>query len=310
MDVAGVALPLVELGHERQRAALLRRDLLGAGLVQRVLVGRGQGVLVAQRDLLLAQVALALAGLDPHPRAGHPGADPPQHRLDRAGAEHGVVDVVVGCRLEVAVPRAPGLLVGRPEQQELELGADVGRPAALGEPVELAAQHLPRRGGDRRPVRPGQVGEHAHRAGVPRDPADRREVGDEGHVAVAAVPRGRGVAADGVHVDVDGEQVVAALGGVRQHLVEEVVGVGALAREPALHVGHGEHDGVDGAGGDLAGELGEVEAAGQPPRPARRLPRAHTAASSRSMAASSSAVPCTFGPVNHFRAEANQYTVA
>ena len=57
--------------------------------------------------------------------------------------------------------------------------------------------------------------------GVPRDPAQGGEVGAHDEVAVAALPGRHRVAVDGVHVDVDGEQVVAALGAVRQDLVEE-----------------------------------------------------------------------------------------
>ena len=53
-------------------------------------------------------------------------------------------------------------------------------------------------------------------ARLPRGAPQRVEVEDEHHVAVAALPRGHRVAVDGVHVDVDGEQVVAALGAVRR----------------------------------------------------------------------------------------------
>ncbi len=74
---------------------------------------------------------------------------------------------------------------------------------------------------------------------------DRVVVGHELHVAVALLPRGDGVAVDGVHVDVDREEVVAALGARLQRDVQEVLPVQALALEPALHVGEGEHDGVD-----------------------------------------------------------------
>src|SRR3712207_7574048 len=47
---------------------------------------------------------------------------------------------------------------------------------------------------------------------------------------------------------VDGEQVVAALGGVLGHLAEEVRRRHPLALQAPLHVGDGEEHRVDGAG--------------------------------------------------------------
>jgi hypothetical protein len=69
VDVARVALALVELRHERDRVALLGRELLGAVLVDRVRVGGRQRVLVGEVDLVLAEVALALGVLDREPAA-------------------------------------------------------------------------------------------------------------------------------------------------------------------------------------------------------------------------------------------------
>src|SRR4030095_12138968 len=74
VDVAGVALALVVLGHEGQAGAVLGGDLLGPVLVDDVPVGGGQGVGVAEGDLVLAVVALALGRLDPHARPGPGGA--------------------------------------------------------------------------------------------------------------------------------------------------------------------------------------------------------------------------------------------
>ena len=118
---------------------------------------------------------------------------------------------------------------------------------ALGEPGELAAQDLARRGDDLGAVAPLDVGEQHDRALLPRDRAQRVEVGDHLEVAVAALPRRHRVAADGLHVDVDGEQVVAALGAVLEHLVEEVLRGQPLALEAPLHVGDREQHGVDRA---------------------------------------------------------------
>jgi hypothetical protein len=50
-------------------------------------------------------------------------------------------------------------------------------------------------------------------------------------------------------------KVVAALGVVLQHLVEEVAGGQPLALESALHVGDGEQHRVDAPGVDLGSQL-------------------------------------------------------
>ena len=89
---------------------------------------------------------------------------------------------------------------------------------------------------------PGEVGEQQRGAGVPRHAAQRAQVGAQGEVAVAALPGRHRVAVDGVHVDVDGEQVVAAFGAVRSDVVEEVLRVEPLALQPPLHVGDRQDD--------------------------------------------------------------------
>lgn len=248
--MAGVAFQLVVLGHEGEGHALLGGDLLGAGLVDGVLVAGDQGLVVAEGDLVLAGVALALGGLDGEAGAGHLVADAAQQGFDAAGAEDGVVDVVLVGRGQAAVVRVPGVFVGVPEDDELQLGADLCGVPVSGEPLQLAAQDLAGRGEHRGAVLPGEVGDGHRGALVPGEPAQGGRVGAHGEVAVAAVPGGHGVAVDGVHVGVHGEEVVAALGAVFQDLVEEEPGGEPLALEAALHVGEGEDDGVDVTGGD------------------------------------------------------------
>ena len=254
--MAGAALALVELRHERQRLALLGGDLLGHGLVDRVVVAGGQCVGVQEPDLVLAEVALALGALDVQPGVVHDVADLPQKRLDAGRADDRVVDVVLVDRREVAVAGVGGRLVRRVERDELELGARQGHPALRGCLVELGVEDRARRLDDGGVVEPDEVALD-HRGGrqVGEHP-DRALVHGELHVAVAALPRGDRVAADRVHVDVDGEQVVAALGAVLDHDVREVAPVQAFALEPTLHVGEGDDDGVDVAGVDAADELG------------------------------------------------------
>ncbi|BFO20058.1 hypothetical protein SHKM778_64460 [Streptomyces sp. KM77-8] len=81
--MAGVALALVVLRHEGERDALLGGDLLGAGLVDGVLVAGDQGLVVAEGDLVLAGVALALGGLDGESGGGHLVADTAQQGSTR-----------------------------------------------------------------------------------------------------------------------------------------------------------------------------------------------------------------------------------
>ena len=110
---------------------------------------------------------------------------------------------------------------------------------------ELAAQDLARRDAHVGAVLPGDVGEAHHGALLPGHRPQRREVRAQDEVAVAALPGEHRVAVDGRHVDVDAEQVVAALGAVLGDLGEEVAGGQALALQPALHVGEREQDRVD-----------------------------------------------------------------
>ena len=76
----------------------------------------------------------------------------------------------------------------------------------------------------------------------------RGEVGDEVDVAVAEVPAGELVAGHRLHLEVGGEQVVAAVGAVGGHVLEEEVGREALAAQPAVVVGEAGDDRVDLAG--------------------------------------------------------------
>jgi hypothetical protein len=98
VDVAGVPLGLVELRHERERHPFLGSDLLGAGLVDDMVVGGPERLVVAEGDLVLPEVALTLRRLHHHARRSHLVADTPQQRLDPTGPEDRVVDVVAVCR--------------------------------------------------------------------------------------------------------------------------------------------------------------------------------------------------------------------
>ena len=185
-----------------------------------------------------------------------PQPDVAQQRLHPGRRQHRVVDVVVGGRCKPAVALRPGLAKSVVEHHELQLGADVGHQAALGEPVDLAVEDAARGLGHRIAVDPGQVGHHHRGAGQPRQQPQCREVGCHHHVAVAGLPARDGVTVDGVHVDVDGEQVVTTLGAVRGDVLDEQPGRHPLAGQPALHVAERDDDGVDVTGGHQRLQLG------------------------------------------------------
>ena len=239
---------VVGLRHEGDRAALLVRDLLGAVLVDDVVVGRAQGVREAEVDLVLPRPRLALRALDPHAGALHLRPDPPQQRLVVGRGEDVVVEDVRHGRRQVAVVLRVRLLVALAEEEELELGADHRREAQPLRPLDLPPEHLPRRGRDGGAAVPEHVAEDEHRPLEPGDAAERGEIRLEAEVAVAALPARDLVAGHGVHLHLEREQVVAALDRVAGvQLVEEELGVEALAHQAALHVREGRDDGVDDA---------------------------------------------------------------
>ena len=99
-----------------------------------------------------------------------------------------VVEDVRHRRRQVAVVLRARLLVGVLEQEELELGAEHRRVPELRRALDLALQHLSRRGSDRRPVGPFDVAEHERRPFEPRDAPQRGHVRPRREVAVAALP--------------------------------------------------------------------------------------------------------------------------
>ena len=130
---------------------MLVGDLLGAVLVDGVVVAGDAGVVVAECDLLLTEVALALDALAVHPGAGHAQPDVAQQRLHPRRREHRVVDVVVGRRCQPAVAGRPGITVGVVEDHELQFGADVGHQPLVGQPGDLLVEDAARRLGYRLP---------------------------------------------------------------------------------------------------------------------------------------------------------------
>ena len=143
---------------------------------------------------MLAEVALALGHSTVSPAAYIVVADVAQQRLDPAGAEDRVVDVVLVGRRQAAVAAVAGLLVGVVEDDELQLGAGEGDAArARRRRVDLGPQDLPRAtGATGRAVEPGEVAlDHRRCRAAAAASRSVSRSSDELHVAVALLPRAR-----------------------------------------------------------------------------------------------------------------------
>jgi hypothetical protein len=173
----------------------------------------------------------------------------------RASAEQRVVDVVEVRGIEIAIALVPRGLVAVAEDDELELGPGERAPTAFRQPRELPAQDLPWRGEHLAAVKPREIGDANGGAVLPGDDPQRVEIGLHQEVAVTALPRGHRKPGDGRHVDVDGEQVVAALRAVLSNVIDEVLGDEALSHQTPLHVRDREKNGVDGTARDLLSKL-------------------------------------------------------
>ena len=84
-----------------------------------------------------------------------------------------------------------------------------------------------------------------HRAWQPGRHAQRGHVRDHHHVAIAGIPRGELVALNGVVLNVDSQEVVAAFCTVVGDVLQEVPCGDALPDQATLHVGEGHDHGVD-----------------------------------------------------------------
>ena len=122
VTVAAVACAVVELGHEREALAVLVGDLLGPVVVGRVVVAGGDHLVVAERHLLLAEVALALRTLAVRAGAVHAEPDRPHQWLHPAAGTDRVVDVVTRGSDEAVVAARERLATAAVDDLELELG--------------------------------------------------------------------------------------------------------------------------------------------------------------------------------------------
>ncbi len=99
-----------------------------------------------------------------------------------------------------------------------------------------------------------RIGDHQRRALEPGAFHQRGEIGLDDEIAIALLPIGRRIAGHRFHVDIVGEQVIAAMGFIHGGLEKEG-GEEALADQPPLHVGKGHEHGIDPAGRNIFPKL-------------------------------------------------------
>ena len=256
MDVAATTgLFGGRLGHERHADAKGIGQFLEAVLHDRVPVGHFEDCGVADVQFVLAPPPLPFRTLDRNPATGQSAAGFTHVALDAGPLQEVVVLDVPTSGLQTAVTLGLGVPVGVVEKEELQLRGTHGGVAGRAAARHLTGEHRARCDFDRFGRLPsGDVGEDDHTAVGPRRPAQRRDVGDHVEVAVAALPVGEAVARHGIHLHVDGQQVVTCVGAVVQALLQEEPGVESLAQQPPVTVGEGDDHRVDLTGVDQRAE--------------------------------------------------------
>ena len=237
VDMSGRASSvLVPLGQERDAVALLPGNFLHRMLGDGVIVGAEHGGRVADVQLLLPGLGLALGVFHRDARVVEMVAHRAHHMLFLGGGEDVVVLVIGGDRLQIAEAGLADLVEALLEQEELQLRRHHRLKAHVLQPGHLPLQQG---AGRMRHVGVGvvilHVAQHHHRALQPAEAADGGQIRLHHIVAIAARPAGRGIAFDRVHFKVRCQQIVAAMGLVIG-AVDEVARVEALAHQAALHV--------------------------------------------------------------------------
>ena len=180
----------VGLGHEGERHALLGGDLLRARSCRSTwLSARAQRLVVAEGDLVLAEVALALGALRAAARRR-----PSRCGSGAAAARPGRCRAASSRRCTGWPGSGRGSRAARPPRRCRGRRTNSSSvPAYAVSPCSASRSSWRRRicrgeatTGDA--VEPGQVGQDQRGAGLPRHPAQRGEVGRHREVAVAALP--------------------------------------------------------------------------------------------------------------------------
>ena len=251
---AGAGSVLGDLRHEGHAQLHLRGHLFQALLVDRVAVGHRQHVGVAHVQLVLTGAPLPLGAFDWDAGVPEVTARGGVECLLARRQQRMVVLDVPADGLEVRVAAGGGVAVRAAEDVVLEFRAGPHGVAHIPRPLYLPAQHRPRRHG-RGPVRGVvDVAQDQRRAVQPGRPPQRLHLRRQVDVAVPLLPAGEGVPGDRLHLHIDGQQVVAGVGAAIGDLVEEELGVEALAEQAAVEVRERDHHGLDIAAFDQFAE--------------------------------------------------------
>ena len=168
--------------------------------------------------------------------------------------------------------------------------------------IDLIAQHLAGRNSDRLlGVWLEQVAQHECGFWNPWQHPHCCPVGHRHHVAITAVIARKPIARHRIVIHVSGDQIVAVFRSVIGHIFKEKPAGHAFADKPTLKIGKPNDDRIDIALLDQRCQLVTCKRA-------TRHELDYFSSSSRSIAMSSSFVPCTFGPVNHLLADSFQYS--
>ena len=162
------------LRHEGRVHAELLRGLFHGEPVGHDVVGHGEGVGVAQVDLVLGRGHLVMDVFD---------RDPHRLQVDDRSLPH-VGGHVEWSQVEIAAPVKKFSALGVLEIEVLELRADVEGEAELRRSLELLAQHVARIAVERTAVRVVDVAEHPGDLGfgLPGDDLERAGIGEGDHV--------------------------------------------------------------------------------------------------------------------------------
>ena len=244
----GPDLVVMPFRQERHGVALLPANLLGGMFGNAVMVGCQHRLGISDVELLLSGLGLALGILDWDTSSPQMIAKRAHQMLFLGGLQDIVILVIAADRRQVAEAGFADVIEALFENEEFQLGGhhrlEAKRPCA----GHLTLQHGARRMRHlfmRLVVE--DVAKHKHRALKPGQPPDCRQVGLHDVVAITRFPGCGLIALRRRHLQIGGEQIVAAMGFLPRAL-DKMLGVKPLAGKPPLHVDDTGKDRVDLAG--------------------------------------------------------------